>query len=223
MNKDKLIARYPQLHHMAEAGSWQHILANGLLSTAAVADRLGLDGGARAQFVSHHRPAKVLLDVPGSRAGSFPVVLRDQIPMNEKRLAGALDDGLTPQNWYDIINSKVFFWAQAKRLDGLLSARSYREHEHDVFTFDTASFVAAHELSIWLCPMNSGNTFPFPARRGLNTFKRISDYAATNTGRPVKEVVELVVDDSVPDIAQHVVHVRRMKGQQIIKTLYMRD
>lgn len=223
MDKDKLIARYPQLHHMAEAGSWQHVLANGLLSTIAVADRLGLVGGARARFVSDHRPAKVPLDVPGSQPGNFPVVLRDQIPMNEKRLAGALDDGLTPQNWYEIINSKVFFWAQAKRLNGLLSARSYREHEHDVFTFDTASFVAVHEHSIWLCPMNSGNTFPFAARRGLHTFKRISDYPTTNTGRPVKEVVELVVDFSVPDIAEHVVQVRRMKGQQIIKTLYMRD
>lgn len=223
MDKYKLIARYPQLYHMAEAGSWQHILANGLLSTVAVADRFGLVGGAKAEFVSHHRPAKVTLDVPGFRAGSFPVVLRDQLPMNEKRLAGALDDGLTPQNWYEIINSKVFFWAQPKRLVSLLSARSYREHEHDVFTFDTASFVAAHEHSIWLCPMNSGNTFPFPTRRGLDTFKRIGDYPATKTGRPVKEVVELVVDYSVPDIAQHVVQVRRMKEPQIIKTLYMRD
>lgn len=208
---------------MAEADSWRHILANGLLPTIAVADRLGLAGGARAQFVSHHWPAKVLLDVPGSRSGNFPVVLRDQIPMSEKRLAGVLDDGLTPQNWYESINSKVFFWAQAKRLDGLLSARSYREHEHDVFTFDTASFVATHEYSIWLCPMNSGNALPFPARRGLHTFKRISDYPATNTGRPVKEVVELVVDYSLPDIAQHVVQVQRRKGPRVIKTLYMRD
>ena len=70
MDKDKLLARYPQLHHMAEAGSWQHILANGLLSTVAVADRRGLVGDARTLLVSRHRPAK--LPFEGAEIGVRP-------------------------------------------------------------------------------------------------------------------------------------------------------
>jgi hypothetical protein len=218
-----LIARYPQLHHMAQAGSWQSILANGLLSPVAVANRLGLAGSDRARVTCQHRPANLRLDMPSPGRGAFTVVLRDQIPMNAQRLAGVLDHGLTPQQWYEIINSKVFFWAQPERLGGLLSAKSYRHHEHDVFTFDTASLVNQHACDIWLCAINSGSVSRFPARRGLHTFKRIADYPTTSTGRPVREVVELVVDYSVPNIARHVVQVRRMKGAEIIQTLYSRD
>lgn len=111
---------------------------------------------------------------------------------------------------------------QPHRLDNLLSARLYRHHEHDVFTLDTAPLVHSHEHSIWLTPMNSGNTFPFAARRGLQAFRRIGDYPATSTGRPVKEFVELVVDYSVADIAKHVIEIRRMTGPQVIETLFKR-
>ena len=139
--------------------------------------------------------------------------------MRAERLSGALEQGVTPSQWYEIINSKVFFWVQSERLERLLNARAYRAHEHDVFTIDTASFLDAHEHSIWLCHMNSGNTFPMPFLRGIETFKRIGDYPVNTRGGPIREVVELVVDYSVPDIAAHVTEVRRMKGSQVLEVL----
>jgi hypothetical protein len=216
MEKDKLIARYPRLYHMAEVGSWQNILQHGLLSTVAALDRFEVGGMERVQLESRHRPEKVTLQ----GAGLDKVVLRDQKPMSEQRLAGALMDGLTPQQWYETINSKVFFWVQSKRLERLLSARAYRKDEHDVFTMDTKSFVNSHEHVISLCHMNSGNTFPMPFPRGMQTFQRIENYSAKPNGGPSKEVVELVVDYSVPDIAKHVIEIRRMKGTQVIQKMF---
>lgn len=215
MDKNSLIARYPKLYHMAEVGSYPSILENGLLSTVAALDRFEVHGVERFQLESAHRPEKVILE---SQARGR-VVLRDQKPMRAERLAGALEQGVTPRQWYEIINSKVFFWVQSARLERLLNARAYRAYEHDVFTIDTASFVNAHEHSIWLCHMNSGNTFPMPFPRGMQTFKRIDDYPVNAKGAPTKEVVELVVDYSVLDIAAYVTEVRRMKGSQVLEVL----
>ena len=88
--------------------------------------------------------------------------------------------------------------------------------EHDVLVINTASFVAAHENQIWLCHMNSGNTFPVPHKRDLTAFKRIAHYPTKSSGAPAKEVVELVVDYQVLDIAQHVIEVRRMRATEVL-------
>ena len=215
MDKNTLIARYRRLYHMAEVGGYPSIFEHGLLFTVATLDLFEVRGVERFQLQSAHRPKKVTLE--GKAHGK--VVLRDQKPMPAERLADMLENGLTPRQWYESINSKVFFWVQSARLEGLLNARSYRADEHDVLTINTASFVKAHEHSIWLCHMNSGNTFPFPVPRGIDTFKRIGDYPVNSKGTPIKEVVELVVDYSVPDIADHVIEVRRMKGSEVLKVL----
>jgi len=139
--------------------------------------------------------------------------------MAPDRLAKGLQDGITTEEWYALINGKVFMWAQERRLFGLLGARHYRALEHDVLTINSASLLEEHVDSVWLCPMNSGNTFPIPHRRGKDTFRRLSDYPARSNGRPEKEVVEVVVDYSIPDISDHVIAVRRMRGDVVLQEL----
>jgi hypothetical protein len=199
---------------MAERGTWGSIKARGLLSTSAILDLVGVAGAARASLENQHRAEKVTVGV-----GAQGIVLRDQKPMAPERLKQGLSDGLIPSDWYRLLNAKVFLWACESRLVGLLKARHYRELEHDVLTIDTRSLVNAHAASIWLCPMNSGNTFPIPHRRGGSTFRRIPDYPTKKSGMPTKEVVEVVVDYRVPDIAKHVVAVRRMRGDEVLQTL----
>jgi hypothetical protein len=70
--------------------------------------------------------------------------------------------------------------------------------------------------------MNSGNTWPFPHPRGRDDFMRIAKYPATKEGKPVKKVVEVLIDYSVPDIAAHVVAVDVMKGEEILDQLWRR-
>lgn len=213
MEIDVLVRRYPRLYHMAERETWPSIKKHGLLSTSAVLDFHGITGSEREGFERKHRHEKVAV------GANVPIVLRDQKPMAPDRLAQALQDGITPTEWYELLNAKVFMWAREERLLNLLNARHYRALEHDVLTVDTASLIAAHHKAIWLCPMNSGNTFPIPHRRGRGTFLRIADYPAKRSGQPEKEVAEVVVDYSVPDIDQHVVEVRRMLGDRVIEHL----
>ncbi|WP_426178471.1 DUF7002 family protein [Pseudomonas sp. TWRC1-2] len=212
MDLDKLIEFYPRVYHMAERGAWDSIRMRGLMSTTAVLDHLGVTGCNRSQFESEHRNQK--MDVMAGDPAS--IVLRDQKPMPEVRLLDALKDGTTPQQWYELINNKVFFWAEETRLHRLLGARDYRKLEHDVLTLDSATFIPAYAEAIWLCHMNSGNTWPMPHRRGTDIFCRIPDYPAKGSGKPVKPVVELVVDYAVPNIVDYVVEVRRMQGSEVL-------
>lgn len=215
MDLNKLIELYPRVYHMAERGAWDSIRTLGLMSTTAVLDHLAVGDGARAQYESEHRGHK--MDVKAGDPSN--IVLRDQKPMPEDRLIKALTNGTTPRQWYELINRKVFFWAEEARLHVLLGARDYRKLEHDVLTLDSSSFIPAYAEAIWLCHMNSGNTWPMPHRRSTDVFCRIADYPVTRTGKPVKPVVELVIDYAVPDIAKYVVDVRRMQGSEVLDVI----
>lgn len=212
MKLAQLIQRYPRFYHMAEANTWPSIKNNGLLSTTAVLDLHKISGGHRVALEEEHRSEKVLVGPKGSE-----IVLRDQKPMKPSRLEEALIDGTTPQQWYKFLNGRVFMWAQEARLFGLLGARSYRNLEHDVLTIDSEPLLTKYEQAVWLCRMNSGNTWPVPHKRGMSDFKRIADYPIKKrSGAPAKEVVEVVIDYSIPDIADYVLEVRRIKGKAIL-------
>ena len=211
MDLKTLVELHPCFYHMAEAGTWPSIKANGLLSTAAVLDRFGISGKAREVFEDEHRPTKMAVGPAGGR-----IVLRDQKPMAPDRLAKALSDGTTPREWYRLLNGMVFMWARQERLYGLLGARGYRSFEHDVLTIDSEGLLKSYATRTWLCHMNSGNTFPYFQPRGKGLFKRIPDYPSKKKGKPVKDIVEVVVDYSVPDIRDFVVKVQRMRGDEVI-------
>ncbi|QQU70316.1 hypothetical protein I6I45_10140 [Pseudomonas fluorescens] len=215
MDLEKLIELYPRIYHMAERGAWDSIRTRGLMSTTAVLDHLAVADGERARYESEHRGQK--MDVKSGDPSS--IVLRDQKPMPEGRLITALTGGTTPRQWYELINGKVFFWAEEQRLHGLLGARDYRKLEHDVLTLDSSTFIPAYAEAIWLCHMNSGNTWPMPHRRGTEIFCKVVDYPVTRTGKPKKKVVELVVDYAVPNIADYVLEVRRMKGNEVLNVI----
>jgi hypothetical protein len=213
---EKLLQRYPFVYHMAEVGTWPSIQRRGLLSTTASLDALGIAGAQRAALESAYRPEMSHLR-PG---GADDIVLRDQRPMPPRRLVQALPDGVTTEQWYRLINGKVFFWVSPERLGRLL--RSYATSQHDVLRVETASLVDAHLARTWLCHMNSGNTLPIPHYRDESIFKRIPDYPVNSVGTPLKAVVELVVDYSVPDIANHVVDVTRVKGDIQLDVIWSR-
>lgn len=216
MQLEKLLQRYPYVYHMAEVGTWPSIQERGLLSTTASLDALGIAGAQRTALESAYRPEMSHLR-PGA---ADDIVLRDQRPMPPNRLAQALPDGLTTEQWYRLINSKVFFWVSPERLGRLL--RSYGASEHDVLRVDTASLLDAHFTRTWLCHMNSGNTLPIPHYRDETIFKRIPDYPVNRVGTPLKEVVELVVDYSVPDIENHVIDVTRVQGDTQLGIVWKR-
>ena len=176
-------SRYPQLYHMAEHGSWPSIQRHGLLSTTALLDLFQIDGQGRFKIESQWRPASVTINHPSLGVA----VVRDQKPMPPESLRKVLES-VTPQEWYEFLNRKSFFWVNKQRLRRFLSASAYRNNLHDVIVVDTQAFLERHLKDITLSPINSGvSAFGPPYKRGLHTFQQMSEFPVD------KEAVELAV------------------------------
>jgi hypothetical protein len=204
MNYDDLFRHYPVLFHMAEEGSWPGIERHGLLSTTALLDLYEINGSHRAAIETQHRPESV--EVRHRLHGT--ATIRDQKPMDDTGLKRALRDGLTPPEWYMLLNSRVFFWLSRERLDRLLNARAYRNRKQTVLTVDTEELVQRHASNIRLSPINSGATKPMPHPRGRDTFLAVPEYPFDEWAKRRRStrnaVVELTVDHAVPDIRDFV-------------------
>lgn len=215
---DELINVYPTLYHMAEDGSWPNIERFGLLSTNALLDLFEITGPARDKLLSEHRPSSVTIQ----HSDHGTAVIRDQKPMPAIRLAPCLLDGFTPRAWYELINSRVFFWLSEERLLRLLAARAYRNRSHTVLHVDTKGLVKAYAEFIELTPINSGNTLPVGRPRGRDTFRTISDYPFDKMCLKRKKqdaVAELCVRYAVPNIRDFVSRVERRRGSSLLAVL----
>ena len=222
MTEDELVATYPRLWHMAHDGAWPAIRDYGLMSAAALAHVYDIDDAGRDSLLRSRRPESV----PLARDGLPGAVLRDQKPMRDAALEGCLQDGVTPAQWYELLNSRSFFWLSRDRIWRLLRARAYRSMPQTVLTIDTRGLVAAHSERIWLSPINSGSTLFKPQPRGCSTFVRVTDFPFHERAisrDPEDNVVELVVEHSVPDMADHVLAVHRVRDDQIIGEIWRGD
>lgn len=217
---DALLADTPILFHMAEAGSWPSIRRHGLLSTSALLDLFEIEGAARTAAEARRRPRSVPLTHPTQGRA----VIRDNGPINDAKLEKVLEDGLTPADWYRMLNARVFFWLSRKKLLNLLGARSYRHQAHDIIEFDARPLVEAYRAAITLSPINSGAVlFASAPKRGAGTFLSIGDYpyaAWTKKRAKGDRVAELAVTGGVPDAERFVRRVVRMQGGQEVETIF---
>jgi hypothetical protein len=220
ISSEDLIAFHPRLYHMAEAGTWPSIRERGLLSTSALLDLYGIEGEERRQIESCRRPECVTIEHDIYE----PAIIRDQKPMSEKALRKCLK-GMTPPQWYRLLNSKVFFWLTAERVARLLSARAYRDREHTVLTIDTARLLQNHEEEVTLSPINSGSTVYNPQPRGANTFQTLANYPfeawRKKRGRTTA-IAELAVTHEVRNISEMVVRVERRKKTRVLEVIHER-
>jgi hypothetical protein len=203
--------KLPQyIYHLAEAANWPAIRRDGLFSASSLLDRAGVVGAERDRLERRQRLDHTKL---ANRAQ-----LRDQRPMPAKALANCLV-GMTPAEWYALVNAHVFFWLDLGRLNRQRAACSSRPQV--VLTVDTAALVAVHADRIALTPINTGNARRRPARRGAATFVPYvswldSGWASEAAGlgtspRPCSHApAELTVAGSVPDAARLVVRVKNL-------------
>ena len=84
--------------------------------------------------------------------------------------------GMKPDEWYRLLNSKVFFWLTEERLERLLRARAYRSSGHTILVLDSKSLIDDLTSSVTLSPLNSGATIYKPQPRGEFTFRTIEDF-----------------------------------------------
>ncbi len=178
---------YPRLYHMAEAGTWDSIRKHGLLSTSSLLTLFEVDDRTRNEIEAQRRPESV----PLTHARHGRAVVRDQKPLIHSKLLQSLR-GCTPEEWYRLLNSRVFFWLTEDRLKTLICAREYAGKEHTILTVDTLALVNAYQQQITLAPMNTGNTQPFAHPRGPDTFISASSgpltsrSASSTSRRPTK-------------------------------------
>ena len=201
---DQFVARYPRLYHMAERGSWPSIKRHGLLSTSALLDLFEVSGAERFSIESTWRSKEVTVEHPEHGVA----VIRDQRPMRPKALELVLD-GMTPSEWYQLLNGKTFFWVCERDLKKLLNASPYKSRPHDVLTVDTREMLRRHRDRITLAPFNTGSTLGRRRSRGPESFQRLEDYSLDD---PHSGVVELAVAHHVPDIADFTVTVKRRRA-----------
>ena len=200
---------------MTEPGAWDHIRHHGLLSTETLLRRAGLTEVEVATRIRRLRPAPEAFD----STPLWRIVLNDNSPLNERKLAACLDDGLAPADWLTMLNQRVFFWVDERRCHGLRDAKTGtgKRRPREVLVFDTASLLAVHASRAEIAPFNTGNTLHKPVRRGRTTFTPLGDvtYAAWRRGRTTikstaDRIVELVVRDGVPDVADYLIERREV-------------
>lgn len=200
MQAAELVATFPRLYHMAEAGSWPMIASHGLLSTSRLLDLFEVTAQERDRIESQRRPDSV----PLYHASIGLAVVRDNKPLSEAKLESCLVE-MTPRDFYRLLNQRVFFWLTEERLETLLGARAYRGREHTIITVDTERLVTRHSNSITLSAINSGATVYKAQPRGQSTFQPVASYDFESwrqrRGRS-RAIAELAVTGGVTDILQ---------------------
>lgn len=201
MTIDEFVDRYPELYHMSERNSWPSIQKYGLLSVSALLDLFEYDEIRREPIESQWRPHKIRI----THLDYGTVVIRDQKPMPPDALEVCLTGGITPTEWYKLLNSKTFFWIGTERLNRMLTAKAYINEVQWVITVNTGALLKDYENKIRLTAFNTG--FAFDNRpRGINTFKAIEDWPRWYG------VAELAIDYGIPNVVEFTTSVVEWKG-----------
>jgi hypothetical protein len=187
MDPLELAQTYPRVYHVALARNQRLIARHGLRSTATLLNLAEPAQASRRRSLESARRA-TLAELP--LADGTKAYLRDHLPINDKQLRRLLEPGTTLEDWYCLLNSRLFFWLA---LDTAMEfAASYVDHDQVLFAFDTARLLAAPGLRVSLSEVNSGTTAG-KVPRGQSTFVPLAEAKAG------KKFVELTVDGEIPD------------------------
>lgn len=175
-----LAETYPYVFHVAYGDAWSSLIRHGLLCTSALLDLFEVEASARPAIERQRRPSSVIISHPVHGTAR----IRDQAPLIEKRLATALV-GMTPGEWYELLNGHVFLWPTKDRMLRMLQAAAYRNERQLVVTLDTAALIDVYKPAILLSRLNSGATRPFAWPRGAHTFQTLPEYPLAERVRSV--------------------------------------
>ena len=197
----------PQVYHLVEASNWPSVQRHGLLSTRELLRLTGYPPATRRRLSNAQRRTMTPL--------SDQVTVRDQLPMPPDALQRCLV-GMTPAQWYDLLNGMVFFWCDRGRLERMLRACGRRPQI--LLIIDTKQLLARHAAAAFVTPFNTGNARRQPAIRGRATFVPYATWLesawrseAKGVGvreRPARHApVELTIAGAVPNVAELIVSV----------------
>jgi hypothetical protein len=205
----ELASLHPRLFHLTTPEGLDGIRRRGLWPASRLLELFEVDPSMRGELERRRRHASAALDHPlHGRA-----VLSDNLPLSEAKLGRVLDDGLTPGDWLQLLNRRVFFWADEGHAMNLRNARAYRDQPRRLLVFDTAALAERYPEAIEIAPINTGATLHQPARRGLATFAPLlsTDYGVWRRRRGLKapdRIKEVTVAREMPDACEFLLEVR---------------
>ncbi len=195
MTIDEFCKRHPTLYHVAHASALPQLQRHGLLSTQAIINLLDLPREQRTALTTERRPEQVPLHHPVH--GTF--YLRDQKPLHAKALANCLD-GITPSEWLQLLNARVFLWPGRARADKLLHAREYRGQPQLLLQLDARPLLTRHADQTAVTRINTGSVIRKAARRGRESFIPLQNFPAT----PKMEIAEVAILNSIPNLRDYI-------------------
>jgi hypothetical protein len=107
MYLEEFVAKHEFLYHLTDQSNLKSILSSGRLLAATEIVRIT---GSDKSILTMRRPESVRIQ---KRNKEF--IIRDQRPIN-KALSKCLEPGLSEADFFMILNSRVFFWPNEKRL-----------------------------------------------------------------------------------------------------------
>ena len=170
MDIDELVIRFPRVWHATYPGGWEAIRTGGLQSSTALLEAAGRGDEAKAV-----RTESVRLSTP---AGD--VVLREQVP--NKKDPSAYPDGLSTDDWWQLINRRSYLFAVREDLDQFVGAYLEKGEAQEIITFETRRLLGPVSDHVEIAMVNAG-AFPkatSPAK-GKATFVTLPDFTAQPT------------------------------------------
>ena len=179
MDLSELAEHFPNLWHVTFAGGWDGIQRQGLLRAVDVAPK----------EADAFRPE--VQRVEG--ADGLAVTLRDQV-LSRSDPAPYLD-GITPAQWWSLINGRVYFFRKKEDATDLLDVYLGKGHAQEVVRVRTKAALEAVAGQVEVTTVNAG-TFPRTKgpSRGPATFIPLADYPAA----AVAKIQEVTVTVKVP-------------------------
>jgi hypothetical protein len=217
MNKEQWESTHlPQyVYHLADAANWPSIQQHGLFSTSTLLDMAEMQGKEREQVERQQRTRAITL--------ANGAMIRDQVPMPPTALERCLL-GMTPGEWYALLNTMVFFWPDRDRLNRMLKANGGRPQI--IMIVDTQQLLAAYAEQAALAPINTGNARRKAAPRGRQTFVPYKTWVDSRWDSEAEALgtklrprnhppAELTISGTVPDIMHFVSQTRYMNPGEL--------
>jgi hypothetical protein len=194
---EQFLHRCPALWHVAPAGAWSTIRETGLRTAAQLIDASDLDPEQRRELAEAPRPAAVALRVDGAE-----VQLSDQAVFVRPDLPDVLDAGVSVADWVQLLNRRVYLYADRAALDKALAKLVERDGAQEVISFSPRRLLDTAPFQIELAAQNTSTIARRAgASKGRDTFRSISRSAD-------KRPAEVTIVDGLEDLAS-IVRVER--------------
>ncbi|MBV8775523.1 MAG: hypothetical protein JO166_24825 [Deltaproteobacteria bacterium] len=200
-------------YHLVDASNWASVQNHGLMSARRLME---LCGPVEFSASRHHRSASLLL--PSG------VLIRDQRPMPPTALMRCLRSGLMPADWFELLNSKVFFWLEPNRLNRQRLACGGSPQV--ALVVNAAVLLTKYGGVATVTPINTGNALRSAALRNLTTFVPYHRWLVDAWAyeevpgarhRPrTHPPTELTISEAVPDILNYVMAAVPLNGGEIL-------